>query len=252
MWPTLIAIGPIAIHSFGLMLFLGLFFGGFVFWQKGREEGAAEDSLMDGWLISGLVSLLAARVWMVLAHWPEFNSWYRILFLTKFPGLAYEGAFFGFWAAMIIWILRKKWVFWPMLEVAVFSQLITEVFGWLGQFLAVGNLKFPWQLIWAIGLVGLYRLLKFFEKKYRGFGWYKAAQAEARPGFLVAVYLWGLGLLQLTLRSKWLGGALIILGLLLLWERTGRLNKPKVKPEKIKPIKVKEKPTRKKLGFDFK
>ncbi len=241
MWPTLIAIGPIAIHSFGLMLFLGLFFGGFVFWQKGREEGTAEDSLMDGWLISGLVSLLVARTWMVLTHWPEFNSWYRILFLTKFPGLAYEGAFFGFWLGMIIWILKKKWVFWPMLEAAVFSQLVVEMFGWLGQFLAVGNLKSPWQMIWAIGLIGLYKLLKFWEKKYRGF---------SKPGFLAAVYLCGLGLLQLVLRSRWLGGALIISGLLLLLERTGRLNRPKVKSEKVKPIKVKS--TRKKLGFDFK
>ena len=173
---------------------------------------------------------------MVLAHWPEFNSWYRILFLTKFPGLAYEGAWFGFWLGMIIWILKKKWLFWPILEAAVFSQLIVEVFGWLGQFLAAGNWKFPRELIWVIGLTGLYRLLKFWEKKYRGF---------SKPGFLAAVYLWGLGLLQLVLRSKWLGGGLIILGLLLLLERTGRLNRPKVKPEKVKL-------TRKKLGFDFK
>lgn len=178
---------------------------------------------------------------MVLAHWPELNSWYRILFLTKFPGLAYEGAFFGFWMAMIIWILKKKWAFWPMLEATVFSQLIVEVFGWLGQFLAVGSLKFPWQLIWAIGLVGLYRLLKFFEKKYRSF---------SQPGFLAAVYLLGLGLLQLIFRSRWLGGVLIISGLLLLLERTGRLNRPKVKLEKVRAEKVK--PTRKKLGFDFK
>ena len=241
MWPTLIAIGPIAIHSFGLMLFLGLFFGGFVFWQKGREEGAAEESLMDGWMISGLASLLAGRAWMVLAHWPEFNSWYRILFLTKFPGLAYEGAWLGFWTVMIIWILKKKLAFWPILEAAVFSQLIVEVFGWLGQFLAAGNWKFPWQMIGAIGLIGLYRLLKSFEKKYRGF---------SKPGFLAAVYLLGLGLLQLMLRSRWLGGVLIILGLLLLLERTGRLNRPKVKIEKIKAMKVKS--TRKKLGFDFK
>ncbi|MCG2691530.1 HAMP domain-containing protein, partial [Microgenomates group bacterium] len=104
-----------------------------------------------------------------------------------------------------------------------------------------GNWQFPWQMIWAIGLMGLYRLLKFFEKKYRGF---------SKPGFLAAVYLWGLGLLQLMLRSRWLGGGLIILGLLLLLERTGRLSKSKVKSEKVKPIKVKS--TRKKLGFDFK
>lgn len=246
MWPTLISFGPVAIHSFGLMLFLGVFFGGFVFWKKGREEGVAENSLMDGWLISGLVSLLAARAWMVLAHWPDFNSWYRILFLTKFPGLAYEGAWFGFWIAMIIWILKQKWAFWPMLEVAIFSQVVTGIFGWLGHFLAVGNLKFPVQLFWAGGLMVLYQLLKYWEKKYRGFNWYKLRQTEAKPGFLVVVYLWGMGLLQLGLRTKWWGGGLILAGLLILWERTGRLNKQ----PKVKSVNMKSK--RKKLGFDFK
>lgn len=241
MWPTLIAIGPVSIHSFGLMLFLGLFFGGFVFWQKGREEGVSEESLMDSWLVSGLAGLAAARAWMVLAHWPEFNNWYRILFLTKFPGLAYEGAFLGFWLAIIIWVLRKKWAFWPMLEVTVFSQLIVEIFGWLGQWLAAGNLKFPWQLILVISLIGIYWLMKVWEKKYREF---------SQPGFLAAVYLLGLGLLQLALRSRWLGGVLILFGLLLLLERTGRLSRPKIKQEKIKLLEVK--PSRKKLGFDFK
>jgi len=52
------------------------------------------------------------------------------------------------------------------------------------------------------------------------------------------------------LRSRLLGAFLIILGLLLLLERTGRLNRPKVKTEKIKVMKMKS--GRKKLGFDFK
>lgn len=211
----------------------------------------AEDSLMDGWLMSGLVSLLTARAWMVLAHWPEFGSWYRILFLTKFPGLAYEGAFLGFWLAMIMWILKKKWLFWPILEVAVFAQLIVEIFGWLGQFLAAGNLKLPMEIVWIVGLAGLYQLVKFWEKKYRSFAWYKAAQPEAKPGFLVVVYLFCLGLLQLGLKSSWLGGSLMIIGLLLLMERTGRLNRIKAKPIKVNKV-TNVKRSRKKLGFDFK
>ena len=87
MWPTILSIGPLAIHSFGLMVLLGVFFGGFWFWQKGREEGFKEESLMDVWLASGLVGLLLGRVWFVLSNWPEFvGNIYKMLFVTKYPG----------------------------------------------------------------------------------------------------------------------------------------------------------------------
>ena len=74
MWPVIMSWGPIAIKSFGVMLFLGLFFGGFIFWQKGREEGVEEEKLMDVWLMTGLASLLFARVGFILDHWVEMSK----------------------------------------------------------------------------------------------------------------------------------------------------------------------------------
>ncbi|MFH0943172.1 MAG: prolipoprotein diacylglyceryl transferase family protein [Candidatus Beckwithbacteria bacterium] len=256
MWPTLVSIGPIAIHSFGVLMLLGVFFGGFSLWQKGKEEGVDEEGLVDGWLLGGMVSFFCARAWQVLAHWEQYNNWYKIIFITKFPGLAYEGAFIGFWATIIFWILKKRWSFWQVLEVTVFSQLIVEIFGRIGQFLAVGKWQLPWELIWVLGLVIIYRLLVFWNKKYRSFSWYKGSLTEAKPGFLAAAYLLSFGGLQLGLKggTVWLGGGLIGLGISLLLERSGRLAtlfKKDRAEEKIKTFR-RLKLKRKKLGFDFK
>jgi len=248
MWPTLVSAGPLIIRSFGVLLVLGLFFGGFVFWQKGREEGVGEEELMDCWLVAGAVSLIFSRTWWVLLNWDQFNNWYRILFLTKFPGLAYEGAWLGFWLAVVVYSLKKRWPVWAVLEAAVFSLLTVEIFCWLGQWLAAGNLKRPWELVWAAGLVLVYLILRNWEKKYR---------SSFKPGFLVSVYLVALGGLNFGLsflssgRRSW-GLVLLTAGLLLLVNRWGKLTELLKTKVKKPTAAIKREVKRKKLGFDFK
>lgn len=283
MWPTLISIGPIAIQSFGLMIFLGLFFGGFLFWKKGRDEGFSETELMDGWILSGLSGLVGGRIWQVLSHWSFYRtSWYKMIFLTKFPGLSYEGVWLGAVIALLIFGYKKGWRVWQSLEIGVMAFLMVEIFGWLGSFLGGSNLgkvtnfawgvrfpgvdeaRLPVQLLWILALWVVFKLVKKWEKEYRGFSWYNQVKGEANPGFLVGVYLvflgglkFGLGFLsspkivRLGLEvSQWFGLSLLIMGALILLERSGRLKQSKQeKQEEVQPTKKKK---RKKRGFDFK
>jgi phosphatidylglycerol:prolipoprotein diacylglycerol transferase len=278
MWPTLVSVGPIAIQSFGFLMFLGVFFGGFVWWQKGREEGFEEEALMDHWLMAGIAAVILGRAGYILSHWNDFGgSWYKILFLTKFPGLSYEGAWLGAGLGLVVLGAKKGWDLWRMLEAGVFGFLAVEIFAWLGSFLGGGSLgketswgwglafpgveakRHPVQLLWFLGLWLLFKLLKKWEKEYRGFKWYQHGKDEAKPGFLVAAYLIGLGLMRLGLgflmeaRRLWFSLGLLILGGLILIERSGikigSLKKPTQVAE-LKKKKVSER--RKKQGFDFK
>ncbi len=280
MWPTLISIGPLAIQSFGALIALGVFFGGFVLWYKAREEGFDEEAVMDSWLVSGLAGVVGGRLGYVLTHWQDFGlNWYKILFLTKFPGLAYEGVWLGAGLALLVFSLRKKWKVWEYLEIVVFGYLAVEVFGWLGSFLAGSSLGRPTDWWWGIGFPGveqrrhpvqllflilmviLWLVLKKWEKQYRSFSWYQQKKGESQVGFVLAVYLiglgamrWGLGFLTEGLNQKF-GLVLVGLGVLILLMRSGitvelfrRPTKVKVKPMAKKP----EKKLRKKKGFDFK
>jgi len=289
MWPTLISIGPIAIQSFGLMIFLGLFFGGFLFWKKGRDEGFSETELMDGWILSGLFGLAGGRIWQVLGNWSFYKeSWYKMIFITKFPGISYEGFWLGAVASLLIYSYKKGWQVWQSLEAGVLAFLMVEIFGWWGSFLGGSNLgkatdfvwgvrfpgvdgaRHPVQLMWVVGLWIVFKLVKKWEKEYRGFSWYQQGKSEANPGFLVGVYLVFLGGLKLALGfldspeivrlglevSQWFGLSLLVLGILILLERSGRLKQSKRQPLVAKTIESSQKEVkkekRKKKGFDFK
>ncbi|HKZ35318.1 MAG TPA: prolipoprotein diacylglyceryl transferase family protein [Patescibacteria group bacterium] len=279
MWPTLISVGPIAIHSFGILIFLGVFFGGLAVWTKGREEGFEEEAIMDAWLISGLVSLVVGRLGYILTHWPDFGlSWYKMLFVTKFPGLSFESVVMGALLSLSFFAIIKKWSVFKWLEVAVLGITTVMIWGFAASFLAGSNLgivvngwwglpfpgvdgrRLPVQLIWALGLwLGL-RLLRKWEQQYRRFSWYQHDKDEARPGFVLGVFLIILGLMRLGLSfvtdvqvwrgplslDAWWGLSFAICGVLIILIRSGITIKVPVRESKPKTS------VRKKIGFDFK
>lgn len=278
MWPILISVGPIVIYSFGVMLFLGVFLGGFWWWRKGKEEGLEEESLIDAWLIMGVAGVIGARLGHILMNWNYFGaSWYKMIFLTKYPGLNYEFAWLTALVALI-WFGRKQgWEKWQILEMSAGSWLVVEIFGWLGAFLAgsgrgvvtsgwwgIGG-RWPVQILWFLCLYFLFLLLKKWEKEYRTFEWYKQDNDEAEPGFISGIYFSALGLLKFSLGfmtednkwlglsvSQWFGLWLVVAGGLILFLRSGKLKQlVKVKPV-AKTISLKPRLLRKKRGFDFK
>lgn len=285
MWPTLLSFGPIAIHSFGVLVFLGIFWGGFVWWQKGREENFNEEELMDVFLASVVTSFLIGRVWYILANWSFFvNSFYKMIFFTKFPGMAYEGVVVGGVLGLVVFSLKKGFEVWKVFDLSVFSLLWIEILTHFGSFLAgsqvgketnwfigvpfpgVEGRRWPIQLILAVALMGLYKLLSTWEKEYRSFDWYAGLKGESKPGFLVASYLIGVGLIHFVLgwfleHNHWQfalslagGGGLILLlrsGISLKWP----VKKPlEDKTESSVQSKMNKRfvNKRKKKGFDFK
>lgn len=284
MWPTLISAGPVTIYSFGVLLFLGVFFGGFCWWRKGKEEGLDEEVLIDAWLVMGLAAILGGRIGQILLNWEWFSgSWYKMIFITKYPGLNYEFAWLGALLALVWLIKKNEWKLWQVLEMSVSSWLTVEIFGWLGVFLGGSSLgiitngwwglafpgvegkRWPVQILWGLSLWLLFQLVKKWEKEYRTFEWYKQENGEAEPGFINGIYLLGLGFLRFGLGfmteagkqwglsfSQWFGVILIAAGGLILLLRSGKLKRlAKVKPE-LKTISSKPKMLRKKRGFDFK
>jgi len=286
MWPTLLSIGPLAVHSFGLLMAIGVFIGGFVLWQKGREEGLEEEAVMDSWLIAGLVGLILGRLVHVLLNWQRFGgSWYKMLFLTKFPGLSYEGVWLGVVVTMLVFAKVKNWNVWQYAETMVLALVSVEMFGWLGSFLGGSGLGKPTNWWWGLSFPGvesrrhpaqlvvlvlmwlLWLGLKKWEKEYRGFAWYQGKKGESQPGFLLAAYLVGLGLIKLLSGflleaglvkwglsySQWLGLVWVVAGGLILVIRSGITvrfgeKKQQVRSKQVRPNRLK----RKKQGFDYK
>lgn len=246
MWPTLISLGPISIHSFGVLVFLGVWFGGFKLWRRAKEEGWDETTIMDIWLLSGVAALIGGRAGFIFSHWPLFGgSWYKMIFLTKWPGLSGAGAWLAGAGTLLILALFKRLNFKHFAEAAVPALILAEIFIRLGSFLAIPGVagrRFPVALFWALGLGVIYLLINRWEQRYRGWGW--------KEGILAPVYLLLLGILGLGLSfledgpaflAWWGAGQALAGGLILLL-----LSGIKIKaPLKFNPAK------RKKRGFDY-
>ncbi|MDP4031220.1 MAG: prolipoprotein diacylglyceryl transferase [Candidatus Beckwithbacteria bacterium] len=253
MWPTLLSLGPLSIHTFGVLIFLGVFFGGFKLWQKAKEEGWDEVGVMDTWLLAGIGALIASRLGFILLHWAEFNqSWYKILFITKFPGLSAEGAWLGASAVLILAGLKKRLDLWLWLEAVIPSLLIFEALARLGSFFAGSNLgrvalsgwglpfpgvdglRWPVQLVWVLMIWLAYLMINYWERHYRNFNW--------KTGVLAGAYLALIGVLKLGLGFfedhpfEWWGVGLALAGGLILLFRSGiTINTPRsVKKKKLR------------------
>jgi len=238
MWPTLISIGPIDIHSFGVLLFLGFFLGAFKLWQKAKEAGWEESAVMDGWLIAGAGAVITGRLGYILFYPEVFGgSWYKMIFLTKFPGLSAETAWLGGLIILLVWGFKQKLNFWTWFEAVVAAVLLVEIMAHLGSLLAGADRLA--ETIRVAGLVLVYGLLNFWEKRYR--------TLNLKEGVLAAAYLILTGVLSFGLGWRqsqpyqWWGVGLAVAGGLILWFRSGITIKAPVK----------KLPSRKKRGFDY-
>jgi prolipoprotein diacylglyceryltransferase len=214
MFPILLSVGPVTISTFAIFFFLSLFFAGFAFWKKAREEHYDEEQIFDVLLQVNLWGFVAGRLGYVLLHLDEFGlnplAWVS---LWDRPGISYV-----VWVAVASVLLyrralEEKWDGFEILDFWSLSVSMGQIWLWIGFFLAgsyVGtSTQLPWgvtlpnvfdarhpvQLYAALASVGLYWFLSWVEYHYRTFGWYRGAKKSAETGFLWSVYLIATGVI---------------------------------------------------------
>ncbi len=189
MFPTILQIGPLVISTTGAFTALGFFFGSFVIWKKGKEEHYEETQLLDGMLLTSLLSLLGARLGFVMSQWPEKI---KFLDLVANPGFSWQAALITGLISLVFYCQKQKWDFFKVADFVVFGLVLGLILVFLGRFVSIFNSK-DWRsfilLAQVLMFMVFYFLLLYFDKNYRTFAWYKNKRGEAAPGFLVLVFL---------------------------------------------------------------
>lgn len=210
----LLAVGPFRLYSFGLLVFLGYFFGLFVIWKRAREEHFFDEHVFDVVLSVSLAAILVARVVYILLHGERFGfsplTWVNIL---GEPGLSLPGLFLGLGAGLWSAVNSRKWDFFEFADIFVVGVALAMAIGWVGAFLNGTTLGIPTALPWGVTFAGLYDkrhpvqlyaglgyaflfwFLWWVEAKYRTFEWYRVGKSSARNGFLTFAFLVFSGLL---------------------------------------------------------
>jgi phosphatidylglycerol:prolipoprotein diacylglycerol transferase len=254
MLPTILQIGPVVISSLGFFTAIGLFFGSFIFWERGRKEYFKEEELMDVAILTGLASIIGGRIGWGIIHWNEFSS--NLLYWFDFvgrPGFWQFSAFISGFGLLIYLAKKYGWDFFKVADVGCFGLVLFLLFNRIGLFLDGSyygtptnlpiGLKFPGmlerrhpvQLYEFIVYFLLFRLMFFLEKNYRTYSWYQGTKGEAKEGFILSVVLFGIGLVNLLygfIRNsvfawsgleidQWFGLLFIIAGGMILYLRSG-------------------------------
>lgn len=255
MFPELFRLGPFSLRTMSVFLVCAFLATSFVFWRRGKEEHYREDQLFDSFLLALVVGLLAARVGFVALNIEQLGfsplAWIDIF---SHPG-------FSAWAGLVgggLYLKRyaraNKWDAYEILDFAATSISLGAVFVWIGQFFegsGVGNatslligVRFPnllephhpLQLYSAAFYLLLFWYLSWVEYHYRTFAWYRIGKRTAQTGFLISTFIIGASLFSLL--TSWLqpvgqllygismqrllSGVSLLLGILMLYVRSGR------------------------------
>ena len=245
MWPIIVNLGTIKLKSLTVMAVLALLASSFTFWRKGREEHYDLSSLFDAFIGSGLLGVLLGRLAFVLFNFNQLPGNQPLLAL-------FASAWFLSRTAK-----KHKWDPFEILDFWVTAVSVGMVFIYLGFFLDgsyIGQLtNLPWgivmpgtfekshpvQLYFAVFFLALFSYLSRVEYRYRTFEWYRQGKKTAQSGFLLSMFLilasaFYLLMTTVSLPSMLLAGRAVdavvytltlVLGIILLLKRSGRLTK---------------------------
>jgi phosphatidylglycerol---prolipoprotein diacylglyceryl transferase len=74
MFPSLLKIGPVVIHAYGLLLAVSFLVG--ILWamKRGEKRGIRKDDVMDAGLITVISAIVGSRLFYVVTHVDEFRG----------------------------------------------------------------------------------------------------------------------------------------------------------------------------------
>lgn len=236
---------------------LAIFFAGYFFWRRGKEEHYSEENLFDGFVLAVLVGSLFGRLGFVFFHLEQFGlNLVRWLDIFAYPGI--NTLIFLVVASVYLYryALRNRWDVFEVMDFAVGALCLGLFFSWLGLFFdgtgfgtatnlplgmvfpGVFDRHHPVQLYYTIFYLILFIYLNRVEYRYRTFLWYRYGKKTAQTGFLTSIFLIFTGLFSLIVNfvslptlvvDGWrfdfgLSLTLLIFGLLLLGIRSGRIS----------------------------
>ena len=106
MFPILLTIGNFPVSSFGLFLALGIFFGAFTVWRISRSFDFDAEVILDVIFLTLGIGFIFSRLTFVLMNLQVFDSFTKIFFINRYPGLSFWGGLLG--GLLALWWLAKR------------------------------------------------------------------------------------------------------------------------------------------------
>ena len=129
-----IALGPLTIHYYGLIIAFGLVLAVVYASRRSRQFGLTEDDLLDGVLWVTPFAILCARAYYCAFEWKQYAADpISVLYIWN-GGLAIYGAVLGAIVGILVFCKVKKVNAWAVLDLVSLGFLIGQGIGRWGNF----------------------------------------------------------------------------------------------------------------------
>lgn len=126
------AIGPIRVHSFGLMLALAFIAAIWLAKRRAARFQFEPSQVIDASFMAAIFGVLGARVLFVAQEWAYFSSHPEELWSLKFQGLTSFGALLFGLGAYAVFAIRRKRSLLDVLDLVAPSALLGTAIGRIG------------------------------------------------------------------------------------------------------------------------
>lgn len=201
MFPVLVTVGNYPVSSFGLFLVFGIFSGAFSVWRIARSFDFDAEKVLDVIFLTVGAGFVFSRAAFVLMNPAIFDSFTKMFFVNRYPGLSFWGGFFG--GILALWWLSKKnrIPFLQSADIAIIGFLIAGFFVEIGCLLGSCGVGVETTSIFSVdqaGAIGKRLPVQIFEAVL----------------FLgIFIRLWG-RILRFHIQGSFLARGLIFLGVI--------------------------------------
>lgn len=136
MHPNLFHVGPLTVHTYGVMLAIGFLAAVFVVRHYARRENQDPDRFVDLVFFIFVSALAGAKLLQLIVEWDYYSAdWSRLTELLQIGGVFYGGLILAIIVA--VWYMRKqKMKFWQSADILTMGLPIGHAIGRLGCFFA--------------------------------------------------------------------------------------------------------------------
>lgn len=133
--PIAIAIGPLQVHWYGLIIGLGIALGFYLAVKEGDRLGLPKDTFADLLIWAIPIAIISARIYYVLFQWEYYSQHPGDIIKIWNGGIAIHGALIGAVVTTIVFSKVKRMSFWKLADIAAPSIILGQAIGRWGNFM---------------------------------------------------------------------------------------------------------------------
>jgi phosphatidylglycerol:prolipoprotein diacylglycerol transferase len=152
MFPLLVKLGPISIHSYGFFTAVGFLSGVYFIRKLSREAKVPEEKILDVTFWGLIVGFLGARILFIITRLPEFLAHPLDMFKVWEGGLVFMGAPFALVPYIYYFSKKHRLNVWRIFDVLIPGVTLAHSFGRIGCLGAGCCYGRPTDVSWGVKL----------------------------------------------------------------------------------------------------